>query len=109
MTIANTTTKKETKAQRAERLKSAMNPWDGLNEIRRFAREGFESIPPEWLGTYCRWWGVYTQADGAGVTAGQGGEGRALQRFRGRIRTPNGILTPPQLRAIAALTRRYAN
>jgi sulfite reductase (ferredoxin) len=109
MTIANTTSKKETKAQRAERLKRAMNPWDGLNEIRRFAREGFSSIPPEWIGTYFRWWGVYTQGDGAGVTGGQGGEGRALQRFMVRIRIPNGIVTSPQLRAIADLTRRYAN
>ena len=31
---------KETKAQKSERLKRAMNPWDGLSEIRRFAREG---------------------------------------------------------------------
>jgi sulfite reductase (ferredoxin) len=109
MTIANQTSKKESKAQRAERLKRAMNPWDGLNEIRRFAREGFSSIPPEWIGTYFRWWGVYTQGDGAGVTGGQGGEGRALQRFMVRIRIPNGIVTSPQLRAIADLTRRYAN
>ena len=109
MTIANTTSKKETKAQRAERLKRAMNPWDGINEIRRFAREGFSSIPPEWIGTYFRWWGVYTQGDGAGVTGGQGGEGRAMQRFMVRIRIPNGIVTSPQLRAIADLTRRYAN
>jgi len=109
MTIANTPAKKETKAQRAERLKRAMNPWDGLNEIRRFALEGFSSIPPEWIGTYFRWWGVYTQGDGAGVTGGQGGEGRALQRFMVRIRIPNGIVTSPQLRAIADLTRRYAN
>jgi sulfite reductase (ferredoxin) len=109
MTIANTPARKETKAQRAERLKRAMNPWDGLNEIRRFAREGFSSIPPEWIGTYFRWWGVYTQGDGAGVTGGQGGEGRALQRFMVRIRIPNGIVTSPQLRAIADLTRRYAN
>jgi sulfite reductase (ferredoxin) len=109
MTIANTPAKKETKAQRAERLKRAMNPWDGLSEIRRFAREGFSSIPPEWIGTYFRWWGVYTQGDGAGVTGGQGGEGRALQRFMVRIRIPNGIVTSPQMRAIADLTRRYAN
>src|SRR5581483_7088795 len=108
MTIANTTTKKETKAQRAERLKRAMNPWYGLNQIRRFAREGFDSIPPEWIGTYFRWWGVYTQGDGAGVTGGQGGEGRALQRFMVRIRIANGMMTSSQLRAIADLTRRYA-
>jgi sulfite reductase (ferredoxin) len=100
---------KETKAQKVERLKRAMNPWDGLEEIRRFAREGFESIPPEWIGTYFRWWGVYTQGDGAGVTGGQGGEGRALERFMVRIRIPNGMMSSAQLRAIADLTRRYAN
>jgi sulfite reductase (ferredoxin) len=109
MTMANTNSMKETKAQRAERLKRAKNPWEGLEEIRRFAREGFESIPPEWIGTYFRWWGVYTQGDGAGVTGGKGGEGRALQRFMVRIRIPNGMMTSRQLRAIADLTRRYAN
>ena len=78
-----TNTLKETKAQKVERLKRAMNPWEGLEEIRRFAREGFESIPPEWIGTYFRWWGVYTQGDGAGVTGGQGGEGgTGKQRFK---------------------------
>ena len=99
----------ETKAQRVERLKRTKNPWEGLDEIRRFAREGFGSIPPEWLGTYFRWWGVYTQGDGAGVTGGQGGEGRALQRFMVRIRIPNGLLRSEQLRTIANLTARYAN
>jgi len=100
---------KETKAQRAERLKRARNPWEGLNEIRRFAREGFGSIPPEWIGTYFRWWGVYTQGDGAGVTGGKNGEGRAIERFMVRIRIPNGLLTSQQLRAISDLTRRHAN
>lgn len=104
-----TTTVKETKAQRAERLKRAMNPWEGLEQIRRFAREGFDSIPPEWIGMYFRWWGVYTQGDGAGVTGGKDGLGRALQRFMVRIRIPNGILTSHQLRAISDLTRKYAN
>jgi sulfite reductase (ferredoxin) len=109
MTNATTNTAKETKAQRVERLKRAMNPWEGLAEIRRFAREGFNSIPPEWIGTYFRWWGVYTQGDGAGVTGGRGGEGAALQRFMVRIRIPNGMMTSAQLRGIADLTRRYAN
>jgi len=104
-----TTTAKETTAQRVERLKRAKNPWEGLEEIRRFAREGFQSIPPEWIGTYFRWWGVYTQGDGAGVTGGQGGVGRALQRFMVRIRIPNGMMTSHQLRTIADLTRRHAN
>jgi len=101
--------KKETTAQRVERLKRAVNPWEGLDEIRRFAREGFDSIPAEWIGTYFRWWGVYTQGDGAGVTGGTGGVGKALQRFMVRIRIPNGLLTSRQLRAIADLTHQHAN
>jgi sulfite reductase (ferredoxin) len=109
MTTTATNPAKETKAQRAERLKRAKNPWEGLEEIRSFARNGFQSIPPEWMGTYFRWWGVYTQGDGAGVTGGKNGEGRAIERFMVRIRVPNGILTSQQLRAIADLTRRYAN
>ncbi len=109
MTMTTTAVPKETKAQRVERLKRASNPWEGLEEIRRFAREGFDAIPPEWIGTYFRWWGVYTQGDGLGVTAGQNGEGRALRRFMVRIRIPNGIMTSPQLRAIANLTRLHAN
>src|SRR5207245_84287 len=104
-----TTAGKETKAQRVERLKRAKNPWEGLEEIRRFAREGFDSIPREGVGTYFRWWGGYTQGDGAGVTGGQNGEGRALQRFMVRIRIPNGLLRSDQLRTIAHLTSRYAN
>jgi sulfite reductase (ferredoxin) len=98
----------ETKAQRVERLKREKNPWEGLDEIRRFAREGFNSIPPEWIGTYFRWWGVYTQGDGAGVLGGKGGEGKALPCFMVRIRIPNGLLQARQLRAIAQVTERYA-
>jgi len=98
----------ETKAQRVERLKREMNPWQSLGEIRRFARQGYEAIPPEWLGTYFRWWGVYTQGDGAGVVGGKGGEGRALPFFMVRIRIPNGFLRSEQLRTIANLTARYA-
>jgi sulfite reductase (ferredoxin) len=101
-------TVKETKAQKSERLKRAFNPWEGLEEIRRFAREGFESIPPEWIGTYFRWWGVYTQGDGVGVVGGKDGVGRALPFFMLRLRIPNGLLRSEQLRTIADLTRRFA-
>jgi sulfite reductase (ferredoxin) len=101
-------TQKETKAQRAERLKREKNPWECLDEIRGFAQQGFASIPPEWLGTYFRWWGVYTQGDGAGVVGGQGGEGKALPFFMVRIRIPNGLLLSHQLRTIAELTERHA-
>ena len=98
----------ETKAQRVERLKREKNPLQGLEEIRRFAREGRASIPPEWLGTYFRWWGVYTQGDGAGAVGGSNGEGKATPYFMVRIRIPNGILTSRQLRTIAQLTENYA-
>ena len=101
-------TQKETKAQRAERLKREKNPWECLDEIRQFAQQGFAAIPPEWLSTYFRWWGVYTQGDGAGVVGGQGGEGKALPYFMVRIRIPNGLLFSHQLRTIAELTERYA-
>jgi sulfite reductase (ferredoxin) len=97
----------ETKAQRVERLKRETNPWEGLEDIRRFAREGFSSIPPEWIGTYFRWWGVYTQGDGAGVTGGKGGEGKAIPYFMVRIRIPNGLLQSHQLRAIASVSEKY--
>ena len=101
-------TETETKAQRVERLKREKNPWEVLDEIRGFARTGFASIPPEWLGTYFRWWGVYTQGDGAGVVGGKAGEGKALPCFMLRIRIPNGILNSSQLRTIADLTQRHA-
>jgi sulfite reductase beta subunit-like hemoprotein len=79
---------KETKAQRIERLKREKNPWECLEEIHRFAREGYDFSPPEWLGTYFRWWGVYTQGDGAGALGGKGGEGKAARYFMLRIRIP---------------------
>ncbi len=98
----------ESKAQRAERLKRELNPWAAYAEIERFAREGYGSIPPEWLGTYFRWWGIYPQGDGAGVVGGTGGMGKSVPYFMLRIRIPNGILRSPQLRAIAELAKRHA-
>jgi sulfite reductase (ferredoxin) len=94
---------KETKAQRVERLKREQNPWEALAEIERFAREGWDSVPPEWLGTYFRWWGIYTQGDGVGAVGGKGGEGKAVRHFMVRIRIPNGIIESSQLRTIADL------
>ena len=98
---------KETKAQRAERLKRALNPWEAYQEIVRFAREGHGSIPPEW-GTYFRWWGIYSQGDGVGAVGGKGGEGKAVPYFMVRIRIPNGLLWSHQFRALATLTERHA-
>jgi sulfite reductase (ferredoxin) len=99
---------KETKAQRVERLKRAKNAWEHFDEIREFARRGHAAIPPEWLGTYFRSWGIYTQGDGAGVVGGQNGEGKATPFFMVRIRIPNGLLTSAQARAVADLAERHA-
>jgi sulfite reductase (ferredoxin) len=99
---------KETKAQKVERLKREKNPWEAWDEVRRFAREGRESVLPEWAGTYFKWWGVYTQGDGLGVTGGVGGEGKASEYFMMRIGLPNGLLTAHQLHVIADITAKYA-
>jgi len=98
---------KETKAQRVERLKREKLAWDHLDEIRGFARDGHASIPPEWLGTYFRSWGIYTQGDGVGVVGGKNGEGKATEFFMVRIRIPNGILHSDQVRVLAGLAEDY--
>ena len=99
---------KETKAQKVERLKREKLAWDHLDEIREFARNGRASVPPEWLGTYFRSWGIYTQGDGAGVVGGANGEGKATEFFMVRIRIPNGILRSDQVRTLAELSENYA-
>jgi len=99
---------KETKAQRVERLKREKNAWEHFDEIRAFAKQGHASIPPEWLGTYFRSWGIYTQGDGAGVVGGKNGEGKATPFFMVRIRIPNGLLSSHQARTIADLAERHA-
>jgi sulfite reductase (ferredoxin) len=98
----------ETKAQRIERLKREKNAWEHFDEIREFARQGHSSIPAEWIGTYFRTWGVYTQGDGAGVVGGKNGEGKATDYFMVRIRIPNGILTGEQVRVLADLAEEHA-
>ncbi len=99
---------KETKAQKVERLKLAKNPWEAWDEVREFAREGRGSVLPEWTGVYFKWWGVYTQGDGVGVTGGKGGEGLTSDYFMMRIGMPNGMLTAHQTHVIADLTAKYA-
>lgn len=96
----------ETKAQRAERLKRELNPWEQFDRIREFARSGFDSIPREW-GAYFRWWGVYTQGDGLGVLGGKGGEGKSAPFLMVRVKVPGGKLYSHQVRAVADLAERY--
>src|SRR6201998_865150 len=99
---------KETKAQRAERLKREKNPWEAFDEVRNFARAGRSSVVPEWASAYFKWWGIYTQGDGVGATGGKGGEGLATASFMMRIGLPTGIISASQLRTIAGITRKYA-
>jgi len=98
---------KETKAQRAERLKREKNPWEAFNEVREFACQGRASVTADWASTYFKWWGIYTQGDGAGVTGGKGGEGVTTEWFMMRVGIPNGIVTPAQLRALGGISRKY--
>ncbi len=98
---------KETKAQRSERLKLAKNPWEAWQEVREFAKQGRESVLPEWANLYFKWWGVYTQGDGIGVTGGKDGEGKTTEYFMMRIGLPNGLLSAHQLHVIADITEKY--
>ena len=106
--VVTETKPKETKAQKSERLKLAKNPWEAWDEVRQFAKDGRESVLPEWAGLYFKWWGVYTQGDGVGATGGVGGEGKATEYFMMRIGLPNGLLTSAQLRVIAEVTKKHA-
>ena len=99
---------KETKAQKAERLKLAKNPWEAWDEVRQFAKQGRAAVLPEWAEFYFKWWGVYSQGDGLGVTGGKDGVGKATDYFMMRIGLPNGLLTSHQLRVIGDLTKRHA-
>jgi sulfite reductase (ferredoxin) len=98
---------KETKAQRAERLKRAKNPWDHLAELRAYARYGYKAFPDEWISTYLRWWGVYPQGDSLGVVGGKDGMGRSVPFLMTRIRLTNGLVSANQLRAIANVAEQY--
>jgi sulfite reductase (ferredoxin) len=98
---------KETKAQRMERLKREKNPWEAWDEVRAFAAAGRESVLPEWASAYFKWWGVYTQGDGAGALGGKGGEGKATEYFMMRIAVPNGIATSEQIEVIADIAAQH--
>ena len=99
---------KETKAQKSERLKLEKNPWQAWEDVRNFAKQGIDSVAPDWAHFYFKWWGIYTQGDGVGAVGGVGGEGKATEYFMMRIGVPNGILSSAQLRVIADLIRDHA-
>jgi sulfite reductase (ferredoxin) len=93
---------RETAAQRVERVKREKAPWSIMDDIRRYAREGFASIPADDLNVRFRAWGLYTQGDGHGT------RGEEQPYFMMRLRTPNGLLNADMVRTIAELADRYA-
>jgi sulfite reductase (ferredoxin) len=102
MTELQESPRKETAAQRVERIKREKASWSIMDDIRRYAREGFASIPADDLGVRFRAWGLYTQGDGHGT------RGEEQPYFMMRVRTPNGLLTSGMVRTIADLSDRYA-
>ena len=94
--------RKETAAQRVERIKRERPSWDIIDDIRRYAPLGFAAIPHDDLTVRFRAWGLYTQGDGLGT------RGEEQPFFMMRVRTPNGLLTAAMVRAIADVTDRYA-
>jgi sulfite reductase (ferredoxin) len=102
MSEATDIPRRETAAQRVERIKREKASWSIMDDIRRYAREGFASIPADDLGVRFRAWGLYTQGDGNGT------RGEEQPFFMMRVRTPNGLLTAEMVRTIADLSDRYA-
>ncbi|MCE1180130.1 nitrite/sulfite reductase [Actinomycetota bacterium] len=75
-----------------------------------YAREGFDSIPPDDLRGRFRWWGLYTQRrpgiDG-GQTAALAPEELDDRYFMMRVRIDGGQVDLAQLRAIAGISRDF--
>lgn len=94
--------RKETPSQRIERIKREKAPWSIMDDIRRYAREGFASIPSDDLTVRFRAWGLYTQGDGRGT------RGEEQPFFMMRVRTPNGVINAHMVRTIADISDRYA-
>src|SRR5215212_10213759 len=93
---------KETPAQRVERIKREKAPWSIMDDIRRYAREGFSAIDHDDLTVRFRAWGLYTQGDGKGT------RGDEMPFFMMRVRTPNGFLTSKMVRRITDISDEYA-
>ena len=56
MTDVQGSPRKETAAQRVERIMREKASWSILDDIRRYAKEGFASIPADDLGVRFRAW-----------------------------------------------------
>lgn len=77
-----------------ERIKQQKCGLDVKEDIFRYARTGYRSIPPDDLYRF-RWYGLYAQKPKNGY-------------FMLRVKIPGGELTAAQMRALGEIARRYA-
>jgi sulfite reductase (ferredoxin) len=76
-----------------ERLKLEKHPYDVLADVPRFGTIPYEEIPEEDI-LRLQWYGLYHDKPKIG-------------NFMMRVKIPNGIVTPAQLRAIGLISRTY--
>jgi ferredoxin-nitrite reductase len=76
-----------------EEIKSEKDGLDVLPDIYRYARAGFDAIEPDDLDRM-KWYGLFHSKQTPGY-------------FMMRLRLPNGIVSSPQLRAIASIARDF--
>jgi sulfite reductase (ferredoxin) len=92
--------KKETKAQRVERIKIEKDGLDVLKDIHRYAETG-ETVEAEDIDRF-KWYGLYTQ------NRNLQDESDPTLYFMLRVKLPNGELNLKQLNALAAISQEYA-
>ncbi|HXF65006.1 MAG TPA: hypothetical protein VNK95_25490 [Caldilineaceae bacterium] len=76
-----------------ETLKKVKRPLTIIDDIYRWAEQGFESIPPE-AYDLLKWYGLFHRKQTPGY-------------FMLRMRISNGVLTTQQLRTLAGISRDY--
>jgi sulfite reductase (ferredoxin) len=85
--------KKENKVERTKRERDGL---DCLDDLVRYARDGFSSISEDDLNVRLRWYGLYTQRP------------QEEGYFMLRVKVPNGTLSIEQLEMLGHLSLRYA-
>jgi sulfite reductase beta subunit-like hemoprotein len=78
-----------------ERMKLEKHPLDIINELDQLIKTGYENLPEEDL-VRLQWYGLYHDKPRIGY-------------FMLRIKRPNGILTPLQLKTIGKLAKRFGD
>ncbi|MBA3442814.1 MAG: hypothetical protein H0T92_23445, partial [Pyrinomonadaceae bacterium] len=74
-----------------ERIKRELDPLDSLENLLRYAKDGFAAIPEDDLDVRLRWYGLYTQRP------------KEEGYFMLRVKVPNGTLTSDQLERLGRI------